>query len=187
MKCIRIEHPMDGKGLFKSCAEYTEPSCYRHDLYNMRKRHNDFNLPNEDGLDLKKDCKEWFCAYKTVEQIQEWIKSKEFDMLIECGYEINLLEVDEYQIGHHQILFTKESIVKREIINDLFSTTVELLIPRDYHGWTEKAFVTPNGLWVPRRFCTNWTEDKPPKELQVVLPKWFRDLNALLLITYINK
>ena len=44
-------------------------------------------------------------------------------------------------------------------------------------GWTDKAVVlsASNGMWMPKRFCTNWTEDKPPKMVDATIPKWLYD------------
>ena len=73
-------------------------------------RHINFNSPEEDRLDIRKDNKLWYCAYKSIEQLQEWIKPKELKDLIANGYVIKLLDVDEYQYGRDQIIYTKQSI-----------------------------------------------------------------------------
>jgi len=57
-------------------------------------------------------------------------------------------------------------------------------LPRSYGGWTDKAFVTSNGLWIPKKFCLNWTEEKPPSEVEVNLPRWFVYKNRLKLAVY---
>ena len=48
---------------------------------------------------------------------------------------------------------------------------------RGYAGWTAKAVALSgsDGVWMPKKFCTNWTEDKPPKEVEAELPKWLFD------------
>ncbi len=61
---------------------------------------------------------------------------------------------------------------------------MEATIPRKYAGWNEKAFITPNGLWIPKTFCLNWTEYKPPMEGEVNLPKWFVNKNLAKLAVY---
>lgn len=116
IKILRVENQNDGCGIFRSCYKEAWQVHNR-----ISERHREFPTPYEDeDLDLDQDDKEWFCAYKTIEQFQEWVESDEIEALIESGFDVLLLEVSEYQIGGHQVLFTKESIVKETIINDLF-------------------------------------------------------------------
>lgn len=51
--------------------------------------------------------------------------------------------------------------------------TYKVRFTRGYGGWTDKAVVVVGtGVWIPRKYCTNWTESKPPKELEAELPEW---------------
>ena len=114
MECIRIEHKKDGLGLFQYRHCFDEDNNIIHSTSTrwlpISNRHINFNSPKEDRLDIRKDNKLWYCAYKSIEQLQEWIKPKELKDILSKGYTIRLLQVDEYQIGKHQIIYTKQSI-----------------------------------------------------------------------------
>jgi hypothetical protein len=115
IQIIRIEHPSDGIGIFKTTR------FDRNEAARFYKKHNDcMNTPQEDKLDLKKNDKNWFCAYKSIEQFKEWVDQEWVIPILESGFNILLLSVTEYQIGGHQVIFTKESIIKKEIVNSLF-------------------------------------------------------------------
>ena len=115
MLVIRIEHPIDGWGSFRS-----HDGKYFDGLYRMYDRHGSLPVPSLDGIYMSKDMKEWFCAYKTLEQLKEWVTIEEIEILIDYGFNIHMLEVEEYQVGYYQIVYTKESIISNNIINDLF-------------------------------------------------------------------
>ena len=129
MKCIRIEGP-NGRGIFrqkKGIFDYyqedvvDELPCLSEISLTASKRHNDFNTPEEDGVDMERGNKYWKCAYKTVEQLQSWLSSEEIVLIIETGYDIYLLEVTEFQIGRkHQIVYTVDTIIEKTNINSLF-------------------------------------------------------------------
>jgi len=118
---IRVEHT-DGAGMFVS---------YYHDLINYRtykvseicwpiaERHNSFNNPKEDGLIIEDDD---FCAYKSIEYIQEWIKPEEFQVLFDNDYSVYLIEVSDCQIGRDNVLFKKKDIISKTDISSLFKT-----------------------------------------------------------------
>lgn len=123
---IRIEHKSDGFGIFRSKLKDGNPSRVEVGggeddiLFELWERHNDFYTPFEDGLDIELGFKEWFCAFKSIEQIQQWILPDEFKVLLENDFNILLLTVTEYQEGEHQVIFTKESIVSTQDISTLF-------------------------------------------------------------------
>lgn len=116
---IRIERS-DGIGMFMS----------RHSVYDIEElkdianRHGGGKFPTPFGenpeLDLWKDDKKWFCAYKSIEQLQQWIKPDEFKHLFNNSYKVLLLDVTEYQEGKYQIIYTKESISQSKDISRLF-------------------------------------------------------------------
>lgn len=124
---IRIEHKSDGFGMFRSeLDENSMPSRVEvgdgeNDILSeLWLRHNDFNTPYKDKLDIELGFKEWFCAFKSIKQIQRWILPDEFKVLLENDFNILLLTVTEYQEGEHQVIFTKESIVSTQDISTLF-------------------------------------------------------------------
>lgn len=85
-------------------------------------RHNGggFPTPRMEDLDVRKDNKEWFCAYKTIEEFQKWVLSEEVEFFVSIGFRVLLLNVTEYQEGKKQVIFTKESITTSEDITTLF-------------------------------------------------------------------
>ncbi len=124
IQIIRIEHPSDGYGIFRSkCTEDEQNNKELYDLsMSVCDRHGDhkFNTPMNDNIDLWKDNKQWFCAYKTIEQLIEWITLEEIKLIIKHGFSVLLLEVTEYQEGTDQVIFTKGSIQDSRNLNDLF-------------------------------------------------------------------
>ncbi len=120
MQVLRIEHPSDGYGLFISHVTNTR-EMLENDMMNIiHFKHDAFNTPQEDGLDVELDDKEWFCAYKSVDQFKEWINQEQRAFIIELGFLIYVLEVDEFQEGRDQVIFTKTSIKSKTDITSLF-------------------------------------------------------------------
>ena len=79
-----------------------------------------YPLPDDDGICMMLHRKKWYCAFLSVEQLQEWIYQDELELLIKFGLRVYELEVNEYQAGHYQIVYTKESIKsKTDITNKL--------------------------------------------------------------------
>jgi hypothetical protein len=123
MKAIRIEHN-NGIGIFRN-EEY-EKASRTGILKEAIQKHfdwgspNEFPCPEEDNLDLWKDDKEWFCAFRTIKQLQGLFTKNELKEIDTAGYSINMIEISEYQKSKHQILYTKESISSTEKINSLF-------------------------------------------------------------------
>lgn len=111
IKIVRIE--LNGYGIFNSC----EIPSYHPVIYNVHERHNEFPNPYQEGLKMGS---EWFCAYKTIEQVQKWIMASEIRYFIELGFKVLLLTVDNYQVGQYQVIYTKDSIKSQEDITSLF-------------------------------------------------------------------
>lgn len=120
---IRIEYPEDGIGMFmtylKNGLKRKIKSIDEFCITAFR-RHFKFNCPIQDGLDAYRDSKEWFCSYKSIEQLQQWIKTNELKRIIKKGYMVLMLDVTEYQEGRDQIIYTKESIKSSKDITSLF-------------------------------------------------------------------
>lgn len=120
---IRIEYPLDGIGMFMTYL----PNGFKRKIKPLDefcisafRRHYEFNSPIQDGLDRKKDFKEWFCSYKSIEQLQQWLKPDELKKIIKKGYVVLMLDITEYQEGMDQIIYTKESIKSFKDITQLF-------------------------------------------------------------------
>lgn len=120
---IRIEYPLDGIGMFMTYL----PNGFKRKIKPLDefcisafRRHYEFNSPIQDGLNRQKDFKEWFCSYKSIEQLQQWLKPDELKKIIKKGYVVLMLDITEYQEGMDQIIYTKESIKSFKDITQLF-------------------------------------------------------------------
>jgi hypothetical protein len=116
MLVVRVENNSSGYGIWK----HSRFLMFTEGLEEINSRHSEFPIPSMDGLNLSKNKFEWFCAYKSIEQFQEWIKSDEIKIIIGLGFDVLLIEVEDYQVGDYQVIFTKESIISTKIINELF-------------------------------------------------------------------
>jgi len=112
IQVLRIEDSY-GRGIFRNGFAFN----YCREL---SMRHQDFHTPQEDGLDLYKADTEWFCSYKSIEQIQKWIKPEEFKVMEKHGFRVYLLTITKYQTGEHQVIFPKECIKDKKDIMELF-------------------------------------------------------------------
>lgn len=119
---IRIKHPEDGEGIWRSkvgnSLDYKIDSlkCYTQ----LEDRHSEFKTPSSDGLNLDKNQLDWFCAFKSMGQLYEWILKDEMLELISAGFIVYLIKATDYQEGEYQIIYTKESIVLKIDITNLF-------------------------------------------------------------------
>lgn len=110
----RVEH-QDGKGIFRCCVWKDVQNNTR-----IMQRHGSFNTPSLDGLDLSKDEKIWFCAYKTKKDLLKWLTITDLTYVVKnLGLRVYRITVKEYQIGEYQVIYPKESILKKEDITNL--------------------------------------------------------------------
>ena len=115
---IRVEHA-DGLGMFMK-ADRRKHCVYNcPELQALADRHESFPLAKNE-VDVWKDSKEWFCAYLSIVQLQEWVFPKEFEHLFSRGSKVWLLDVIEWQEGKHQVVYTKKSIISKKDISELF-------------------------------------------------------------------
>ena len=119
-KAIRIEHDC-GNGLFRAKNDdYTIINNLSYDIYtNLVIKHKQFPTPSKEGLDIEKDE---FCAFKSIEQIQQWIEPEWFNEIIKLGFKIYLLELSSCKEGNSQIVFKKQNIRSKKDITELFLT-----------------------------------------------------------------
>ncbi len=113
MNAIRIEHPVDGLGLWMS---------KRISYYDMRvldKRHMKYPTAKEE-FETKFDEHIHYCAYKSISQVHEWIKPLDFEPIKDAGFQIWLLDLSECLVGNFQIVFEKKHIITRKNISSLF-------------------------------------------------------------------
>ena len=78
---IRIEH-LDGNGLWTSCNKDDIPFYRTLSFYlDLVRKHDKFPTPKEDGI--KAMTSKRYCAFKSIEQIQERIEPEWFNEIIE--------------------------------------------------------------------------------------------------------
>lgn len=118
MQAIRVEHPETGWGMYRNIGfNIFEEDKY----YDLVVRHFRIPTPNRDGLGRYLYPDE-FCAFKSIEQIQQWIKPEEFNMLIEDGFEVYILELSDALELENQIIFEKQNITEQKNISNLFKS-----------------------------------------------------------------
>lgn len=64
-------------------------------------------------------------------------------------------------------------------VNILIHKSMIIKLPRNYGSFTDKAFCTTNGLWVPKKFALNWNKGTPPLIVECDLPDWFVKKNEV--------
>jgi len=108
---VRVEK--DGVGIFCN-----DTIIYTPEVRSIYRRHSeDFPNPMGEGLEFDDD---WFCAYKTVDQFKEWVRTDEMIDLIEQGFRAYMIEVSNFQEGEYQVIYTKDSIVTKTDITNIF-------------------------------------------------------------------
>lgn len=123
---IRIEHKESGLGIFQTKGktgkrDFFGPLSLIEELPLKRlcSRHNEkFPSPCNDLNRYIKDDE--FCAFKSIEQVQQWITPREINILTNNDFRILELKVTNYTIGNYQILFYKDSIIKSRDITHIF-------------------------------------------------------------------
>lgn len=116
---IRIEHPEDGKGLWRSMLLW-ESRIDRHPNYSeISNRHCNMPPANFDD-ELSGISPSEYCAFNSIESFQEWIDSEWIDGILQLGFQILLLSVSKCRQSKYQTLYRKEDIISQEIVSSLF-------------------------------------------------------------------
>lgn len=127
IKIVRIEHPSDGKGFFRSEDEEGNARDYNHSKFdNIRRRHNnEKKFPNYyDDEEISSqidydDVQEYKFAFRTLDQLKEGFTNHELKEAIEkLGFRILLLSVDDYYESKFQVVF--KNPIESEDISSLF-------------------------------------------------------------------
>ena len=108
---VRVEK--DGIGVFHSSYTNSQQPFYRA----VVERHREFPTPDEEDLKMGLN---WYCAYKTVDELRSWIKVEELQGFVDIGFRVYMLEVTDYQVGEYQAIFTKDSILTKTDITNIF-------------------------------------------------------------------
>lgn len=118
---IRIEHK-SGKGIFTT--KVNRRGNYLDEKYKwaneLIERHDKFPAPYEDILINRNIKEDEFCAFKSIEQLQEWITKDEIKRLSKHNFKVLLIDVSECVIGEYQILYKKTDIIQSKDITNLF-------------------------------------------------------------------
>lgn len=119
VKCIRFENNK-GIGIFRGFNSYDyvyEKLIERHCEHFKSPSQDPLvtsSFPNFDSnLNIYALDRQWFCAFKSVEDMHKWIEDDELAYLYDNGFKCYVVEVTEYQIGFQQVIYTKESIVSQ--------------------------------------------------------------------------
>lgn len=119
MQCIRFEHPKTKLGIWR----HLEHNISTH-FSALNSRHSSGTFPTPYGED--KLCgifnDDYKCAYKTMDQVREWITSDEIEKLVEeHGFKIYLIESEtEIYEGELQVIFMPRHIKSKTDITSLF-------------------------------------------------------------------
>lgn len=117
---LRIEHPSTGKGIFTSYINGVGVD-YLSNSANFYNKHLNFPTPYEDAkIKNKFKTGKHFCAFKSIDQFQEWVSPQEIKEFIKMGFEILLIDVSDHIEGMFQIIYYKEDIVQVKDITNLF-------------------------------------------------------------------
>lgn len=120
---IRIEHK-SGYGIFRAvnrlgnCIIDTKKNESKFKL--LYRRHLDFPTPSRDSK-IDRDIEtEEFCAFKSIEQVQQWITKDEIIALTKLDFKVLMLDVSECIEGEYQIIYEKKNILQSKDITNLF-------------------------------------------------------------------
>jgi hypothetical protein len=129
---IRVEHKESGFGMFRHLNVETG-WCANEVVPDLMDRHCNFLGMFEDFqyvYDISKGyvsleeryaiMKNYHCAYKTLEQFNQWVASDEIRILIDNGFNVLMITVTDFIEGRDQIFYRKVDAVETKIINDLF-------------------------------------------------------------------
>jgi len=118
---IRLEHENSGDGLFRhqddfGKAIYRQLNCFE----SLRDRYETFKTPYEEPLLKREMSEKYYCAFKSLDQLSQWITSEEMMEILDYGFKIYVIDIEIYHEGEYQIIFKKEDIISKKDITDLF-------------------------------------------------------------------
>lgn len=120
---IRIEHK-SGIGIFRAKNRLGNEIIFtkknRSKFNSLEKRHWDFPTPYGDSKINRFINPEEFCAFKSIEQVQQWITKDEIIALTKHDFKVLMLDVSECIEGEYQIIYEKKNILQSKDITNLF-------------------------------------------------------------------
>ena len=123
---IRIEHPSDGQGLWRSGGD--DIILDRHSKYSdINCRHSTDKYPNfieDDELREQlsfNELEKYHFAFLNLEQFREALTNEEVKECInDLGFRVLMLDVTDYFTSSYQAVFNKESIISSKDISFMF-------------------------------------------------------------------
>ena len=120
---IRIEHK-SGYGIFRAVNRLGNciiDSKKAGKTFNkLQVRHFEFPTPHRDSKISRFIEDNEFCAFKSIEQVQQWITKDEIIALTKLDFKVLMLDVSECIEGEYQIIYEKENILQSKDITNLF-------------------------------------------------------------------
>lgn len=126
---IRIEHPINKKGLFRGRDEDNEVILFQHSQSNsIIQRHSDQSKFPAYSRD-KELCNQidhntlqnYHFAFLSLDQLKEALTMEELKECIEVlGFKVLMLDVTDYYKSSFQVVFNKESITSYKDISFMF-------------------------------------------------------------------
>jgi len=121
---IRIEHPDSGRGIFQHenyiHCRYDELADI---LPELMERHSKFPSLWFDKFEWhgkRSELDDCYCAFLSIDQINQWITPEEIKVLISEGFEVLMLDVSVWGESEHQVIFAKHNIIQSKNITSLF-------------------------------------------------------------------
>ena len=122
---IRIEHPESGNGIWRHFDKQGHRTCLNLSNYDeFEDRHRSFatlrsELNSIFAMDYL-DMLVYFCGFKSIEQLQQWVYQSEINEFVSFGFRIYKIEVNNCLMGDYQVFFKKDNIVSKIDITDIF-------------------------------------------------------------------
>ena len=133
---VRIEHPSDEKGFFRSTGNSNDEDvrvCHKHSNYNeISERHTTYNnFPGfyfDDELydaftrdNSSEDIKYYNFAYHSLDQLKNGFTLNEIKECIQLGFKVLMYTLDkDYYTSEYQVVFKKKKAINIENITSLF-------------------------------------------------------------------
>lgn len=114
---IRIEHT-NGYGLWSARKDDGYSVIDDVSFYgDILRKHNKMPTPYLEGLPF---TKEHFCAFKTIDELQEWVDKSWFVELFNLGFKVLMIDVSDVIVGKYQAIFKKTDVLQTKDISNLF-------------------------------------------------------------------
>lgn len=117
---IRIEHPKDGWGLFRSLETPCRARCSSFSFdTKMSIRHQAFNNPWCDNI--PEFTYDHHCAFKSLDQLRDWLDDDWIKEIInEHGFRVYMIDLSDWLEGEMQVVYRKSDILQTKDISNLF-------------------------------------------------------------------